>query len=865
MSNNTKTKKLSGIVLILILTIMFVLMVMLFASLTVVSTAKNRTYLKFEQNQAYYTARSALDLYTDSLLTDSHYNSGTMDYIKKVGATEDKKTVDLKQGRALELDLYDIAVVDDSGNVINDWWVNAKSTDSVFSNDYDTPRFEIDCENFEVDKANLKYIEYQVDLPATGSNKGDYGKLVDGTGTDTKATIKIEVLDRLYNTAEGYTAEQFQAAPSKDIDAMKKAINEGDRAKDYFKVKVTSTTEFMGVEGVAVLEYCTDKPEIKDSDNAMSSFGGIAAGGGNDLTIVGGAATAANMRGKDGRIYGELFAEKDYHDTINSAAFPLYDNEIFYVGGDFTWASQSNGMIGKEITEATNRPLVYIGGTLGKNIDNFKEMDGTFYNSNYTCPNAINLTRTNDLELVDIVCHGFVAPSNGTYISGNVVCNGDMDLTNSAANVKFDKGVVLVNGKLTMPNNNTTGVFYTTQEFEIPLGWGSTWPANVTVYAPSFKVDPNSTITAPSTIISGTDLANEIVASSILGQSIDTATTAQINKLDSPDEIEITLPSKCEVTGGKTRLIPTHLSTYGQYYKPNPNYISETETPTETKYEINGDGRVETGTAIDKLNNPPEYYIFSSREEAAGRKKATDIAGNDEPQYEEMDFAAPADAMLAENQISWVDQNDKSDKTIVQNGVGNYYFQPKTGTQEIEINISGGGTVNLFLVPGTYRGPEITIADDTTVNFYMDSSNQTNAKIIWNMKVITEKIKDISGDIHFSDDPYNYEAPKVHYYIHENVDLECIGDSGSTLFTGYIYAPDTTFTFPNATAGHDAAGKYRAENVSEKFISLGSIVAEDINTGGNAAVAVAFLDPDATAAKPGDPMFIWSPTQYSRY
>lgn len=80
-----KKKSLHGVVLIMVVTVMFVLIIMLLATLSVVSTAQNRYYTKYEENQAYYTARSALDVFTNNLLNDKDYyaydTSGVKPYI----------------------------------------------------------------------------------------------------------------------------------------------------------------------------------------------------------------------------------------------------------------------------------------------------------------------------------------------------------------------------------------------------------------------------------------------------------------------------------------------------------------------------------------------------------------------------------------------------------------------------------------------------------------------------------------------------------------------------------------------------------------------------------------------------------------
>ena len=107
-----KKKSLRGVVLIMVVTVMFVLIIMLLATLSVVSTAQNRYYTKYEENQAYYTARSALDVFTNNLVSDSNYisidGSGNAREFKYTDDSGASKTVDMSQGLGLELEFYKI-------------------------------------------------------------------------------------------------------------------------------------------------------------------------------------------------------------------------------------------------------------------------------------------------------------------------------------------------------------------------------------------------------------------------------------------------------------------------------------------------------------------------------------------------------------------------------------------------------------------------------------------------------------------------------------------------------------------------------------------------------------------------------------
>lgn len=156
-----RLKSFGGTVLIMVLTVMLVLIIMLMATLTVVSTASQRIYTKYEEQQAYYTARSALDVFTRML------NDGTYE-IDSAHTT---------QGYKIQESLYDIIAQSDP-----------HCTDPAKnSNPYASGAM-----------ASQQYIEYTVSLPSMSDGSGTvrYGKLDDGT-----SKIKVEVLDRALDSS----------------------------------------------------------------------------------------------------------------------------------------------------------------------------------------------------------------------------------------------------------------------------------------------------------------------------------------------------------------------------------------------------------------------------------------------------------------------------------------------------------------------------------------------------------------------------------------------------------------------------------------------------------------------------------------
>ena len=60
-------KRTKGVVLFTVVAIMFMLLIMIMATLAVVSSANRRTYTKFKENQAYFSARSGIETFMDAV------------------------------------------------------------------------------------------------------------------------------------------------------------------------------------------------------------------------------------------------------------------------------------------------------------------------------------------------------------------------------------------------------------------------------------------------------------------------------------------------------------------------------------------------------------------------------------------------------------------------------------------------------------------------------------------------------------------------------------------------------------------------------------------------------------------------------
>lgn len=74
--NAARRRQTKGVVLFTVVCILLFLFIMIMSTLSVVSSAQKRTYTKFKENQAYFTARSGLETVTTSLWNRTYNGSG---------------------------------------------------------------------------------------------------------------------------------------------------------------------------------------------------------------------------------------------------------------------------------------------------------------------------------------------------------------------------------------------------------------------------------------------------------------------------------------------------------------------------------------------------------------------------------------------------------------------------------------------------------------------------------------------------------------------------------------------------------------------------------------------------------------------
>ncbi len=863
-----KKKSLRGVVLIMVVTVMFVLIIMLLATLSVVSTAQNRYYTKYEENQAYYTARSALDVFTNNLISDSNYISVNGSGGERLFSyTDDKgvnKTVDMSQGLALELEFYKIKSqsvyngIDYSDKV----WANIPH-DGVFAN-------TAEKDNFTLDTTPVDSITYTVKFPyMSGTNQSsrsaNYGRFVDEVSGVQVANIKVEVIERIYNlggVGAAYKQDDLlhmgeSGRPTQaDVEA---AIAAGSRNKDYMLLKVTSTVEFMGTTGTAVVYYQTTEPEVIISGNAMTSFGGVDL---NNMTILGGASTDDDTEPKNvGGIYGGIFANGDYHAANGGTAVPLTKKEVIFIGDQFSWENtasvRSYGVTASD--PRSEYPLVYVLGTAGTKADS---SGGPGTSSGFTWGGGSSGAAT---DAVDLVVHGISDIINNVDINGNVYCLGDFDLSSSTGVKFYNSSAAYIKGDLYV-DKLQSGTYYVDGDVILPITSldnenSTSWvdatgslvtPGGVIIKATgSLKTtDGSSTITA-----SGSGLITLSLGSSNTLSSVATAVWDAVEldatELASEKDVEISLPkpnasgTTLIKTTPETYEIPTYTSEYASYLHREPGGAFSVDPSTSKKYPM---------TAA-------EYAGTSESDRLVGSYTAQDF------NYQ---TAAPSAIVISRkgNGVTDIGGVQSNSPTINCASTADYYLETSTWGYDISqgyknFTISGGGTVNIYLKPGYYKG-EIVIADDTTVNFYAPKGGDYH----WDMKIYNDSLKtklDSSTTVMFGNTSNPEAAPKINYYIDGDASTtDTFFTSQYTQIIGYVYAPYTKIkvdTAPDKTFSWDYNDG--AATGSEKFLVIGSLVAGEIDMGSN-NIGVAYIDPNSNSYTPGKPMFKWQAKYYDR-
>lgn len=581
-NSNDKKKSLKGVVLIMVVTVMFVLIIMLMATLSVVSTAQNRYYTKYEENQAYYTARSALDVFTSKILNDSDYyaydDTGSSPRTYKYTMVDMSKTptekaaaqspdTKMKQGLAIEFEMYKIPAQNDAG-----YASNFESSDKIFG---ETTVIAED-DNYSIDTTldKSKGITYDITFPKMNNGTDDYGRFVDtDTSGKQQATINVTVVERRYNFG-GASADVFSQMTDEDLKncsngsvyftdvsgnsatytkaQLQEAIRLGDRLKDKMRLRIEATVEFMGVDGKAVLYYDTSEKPVVNSSNAITSISDISQSSG--VFPIGGASGLSGGLSvdQDSIVCGSLYITGN-NDTANNTN-DLRDSKIYMFGdtlhtfkGGITYSNKY-----PEFVEAGS--VVYSTETVNLGVaQNFaasgKETNIIAKNFNFTKDGSTPTFYGN------IYCDVFSITNN----------NSDMIITGRAyTNYVNIDNFAMYNSDLDCVEFYTNAMTWCSTKMNVAKGFIFTYNG----------VTDRYTYDSVSGLMTSSDGSKVFAVAYVPAFGFDSSKAVKINYYDTTEytmtsdyQKEFTLPGNLAGKTENTIIIPTDRSIYSQVYK----------------------------------------------------------------------------------------------------------------------------------------------------------------------------------------------------------------------------------------------------------------------------------------------------------
>lgn len=857
-------ESLHGAVLIMVLTVMFVLIIMLMATLTVVSTAGQRIYTKYEENQAYYTARSALDVFTQNMLSDADYyaydGSGKRkyEYTDNTVSPAVEKDAEMKQGKALQLDLYKIRSQAETAkkegytegtNTYNDlkWAENAVLDDNTFLTG--TP----EDENYSLSKTDsftkdgttytgLEYIEYDVTLPAVSDGSNKYAKMLDidkndkdgdGSKTDQIARIKVEVLDRHYATDPTYTASQMaeivNGSDTTKQAELQTAIQNGQRSKDYMKIKVTATVELEGVEGTAIVIFETTEKETPANNQAINTTGSFSGGAGAQLRAAGGAATMDNGITKVGdgnNTSGTLFTTGQFEWT-SSATTKVNSGEMVVAMGGI--ASSSNPTIIQSVGDGA---AAFLGGTSYLNNGSRFGYDSGGNPSGTVPVIAENFVKTSDSDFYvngDMYVTTF---DNQSTNPGKIHITGDMYVQN----------LVLPNGAISGPDGSG---YYTLNTNWMPFS--------------QLHFCKNYTITSGTNIITP---ANANMCTLDIGGTLDSHSCTNNYSSLSPFDINKFTPVEKNINGGDRIYRKYDLPTDFDMKDSKGNSIHYIEIPTAQSY-------------FGEFFKDDAFHVLPDKN--AGDLKNFTNQTEDDPAHADNDYST---IYSQTNKDSWLLTGADMLAAYLKDGVSvpelntgeKYVIGASGGSSEISLtdaigsgNIvsmpTGGGEINLdsgdkyYVLDNTYYGGTIRV-HGTNGRLIILLPEGQHVKFE-NFLLVTDDINDTTTTIKNG----TTKAPKIDIYGGDGANIET---SNNCLFTAYFIMPTTTideFRMGKQPITYDD-GKGSTMNMQQLAI-VGSVVCKNFKCQNN-ATGIAYLDKNSGADTPGEPHLTVQASRYSR-
>ncbi|MBQ7783402.1 MAG: hypothetical protein IJ368_05480, partial [Oscillospiraceae bacterium] len=353
----SKSVRLKGAVLIMVLAVMVVLIIMLTGAMALVSTASSRAYTKYEETQAYYTARSGLEVVTQTLMGDTvHLDKGTNNDGNNLKSNNSFSSTDKIQDLVLEEAFTGVLTTDPADPTKTIYDVSKSLTCWDVINNPDGTGLS------PTEKKNSYMIFNVSDL--SGFDDGKSGIFSDAG--DGSVQVKMQLLDLVFD--DGVTTDpvtgNFVGVHRNDIVGNKIDVSAGD--SDYYYIMklamlIECTATYNGTSST-VSRVVMPINRIKQSSDGFETPGSLQLK--NNSQVLG-AATAGDQFswGNNGISVGNVYANTATKIAVEKD-FNLMPGENVIVNGDFTVAHKFYvSTMGKE-TGNTSRPFVLVNGTL---------------------------------------------------------------------------------------------------------------------------------------------------------------------------------------------------------------------------------------------------------------------------------------------------------------------------------------------------------------------------------------------------------------------------------------------------------------------------------------------------------------------
>ncbi len=359
----SKSVRLKGAVLIMVLAVMVVLIIMLTGAMALVSTASSRAYTKYEETQAYYTARSGLEVVTQTLMGDTvHLDKGTNNDGDNRKANNDFNetgnayTTDKSQALALEEAFTGVLTTDPADPTKTIYDISKSLTCWDVINNPDGTGLS------PTEKKNSYMIFDVSDL--SGFDDGKSGIFSDAG--DGSVQVKMQLLELIFD--DGVTTDaigNYTGKHRNDVVGTKIDVTAGD-ADAYYIMKlamlVECTATYNGTSST-VSRVLIPIDRQKQSSNGFDSPGDLQL---SDNSHILGNATAGDTItwGNNGTSMGSVYMNSDTVMAVNKK-FNLNAYDSIIVNGDWSTVHSLDFLPQEsQPTGARTHPYVFVNGTL---------------------------------------------------------------------------------------------------------------------------------------------------------------------------------------------------------------------------------------------------------------------------------------------------------------------------------------------------------------------------------------------------------------------------------------------------------------------------------------------------------------------